>query len=425
MLAISLSILALVSTRQADPHLVAKVPADSRVLAGSVRFSTNGTKCVYVVSKGDEWHPVVGDALGAAYDEVSWPSIDPSGSHTAFRVREGSERKKITYSILYDGKVLATDVYIGPIALDPAKGSVAYWIAHGVVNTASGRLEPQAATLVWGKYKSSKWQFAEAALPPLFTPDGKILVTSAARGNGDWNVVTVDDKGRDDKHASGSIFEAFPRPTGRAVAYTFAHLVGEERWIYQPQQFLVATASLDQRGDKAFIALYGEKYASSGSPVFTDDGLHIAYKVMKSSKMGVAVDDQENAACDFDFVGEIAPKPDGSEVAFTACNGCKIDHRLGREVLNDTLSKGGKWLVVHGKHRYGEYDLARFPAWSKDGKTLAYASKTGGKWYLHVGAKRSEACDEIACLEWADDGKRVAYGCRDGAELWWRTLDAE
>jgi hypothetical protein len=409
-----------------DSHLVAKIPDGCQVVPGSLQFSRDGAHCVCVATKDEKLHPVVDGTLGGAYDEVSWPTIDPSGGHTAFRVLERNPRKKVsTASVLYDGKILASDVWVGPLAIDPAKGAVAFWIAHGYSNTADGHLEPGAAMLLWGKYKSPKFQFVDYLSPPKFAPDGKLLVTTAARSSGDWNVITIDDKGKDDKHGNGSIFEAVLRPTGHAVAYTFANLFGSENWMSREQHFLVTTASLDEHGEKSAIAIFGEKYASSGSPVFTPDGLHLAYKVTNGAKMGAAIDDQKDAPCEFDFVDELSPKPNGSEVALLGCNGCKLDAKFGREVLCGVHASGGTWSVVHGSARFGTYDLARCPTWSPDGKGFAYAAKKAGKWCVFAGAKTSDACDDVACIAWADDGGSLFYGCRDGAEVWWRKLEAQ
>jgi len=408
----------------ADSHLVAKVPDGCRVVEGSIRFSQDGSKCVYIVTQGDKEHPVVGETLGGGYEHVSWPSIDPGGKHTAFLVRERDVKRKVaTHSVLYDGKVLATDGWIGPVALDP-NGVAAFWIARGYTDISDGHVEPGAPCLVWGKYKSPKWQFVETTSPPQFSLTGKVLVTTAARGNGDWNVVSVDEKGKDAKHGNGSIFEASLQPDGHAVAYTFANLSGEKTWMLFPQQFLVMTASLDQHGDsKSVIALFGDDYESAGSPVWSANGLHVGYKAMKSSKMGVAIDDQQDANCAYDFVDEVALKPDGSETGFIARNGCKLDANNGREVLRGTHASGGKWFVVRGAARLGEYESAHSLTWPPRGKTLAYAAKTDGKWHVFVGSKQGEACDEIGDIVWSEDGDQVGYGCLQGAELWWRVLD--
>jgi WD40-like Beta Propeller Repeat len=410
-----------------EPRVVAKVPDGCRVVEGSLRFSRDGSKCVCIVEKGEKTYPLVGGTLGPPFDEITWPTIDPNGAHSAFRGYDKPKTKRTgTYSLVYDGKVVASDIWIGPVSLDPAKGAPAFWIAHGVIDRADGSLEPQAATLQWGKYKSSKWQFAEFRTAPRFTPDGKILVTTAARGNGDWNVLTVDEKGKDDKHASGSIFDAAPRTTGRAVAFTFANLSGQgERWIYEDQHYYVGTASLDERGDKALGNVLGETYESCGSPTFSDDGLHVACKVMKGGSMGVAIDDHPGAACEFDYVDQIVFDRSGSKVGFVACKGCKLNAKHGMEVLTGVTAKGGRWFVVHDGVRSDECKLARLPSFSPDGTSFAYAAKRGEKWFACAGSKTSEPCDEVASIAWSDDGRSISYGCREGAEIQVRTLERE
>ena len=426
MLALALGIASLLPAGN-DPRVVAKVPDGCRVVEGSLRFSRDGSKCVCIVEKGEKTYPLVGGTLGStAFDEITWPSIDPSGAHSAFRGFEKPRTKKTgTYSLVYDGKVVASDVWIGPVALDPAKGAPAFWTAHGYINRSDGWLQPQAATLEWGKYKSSKWQFADSRTAPRFTPDGKILVTTAARGSGDWNVVTVDEKGKDDKHASGSIFDAAPRTTGRAVAFTFANLVGEQMWLSMDQHYFVATASLDEHGEKSLGNVLGEKYESCGSPTYSDDGLHVACKVMKGGMMGVAIDDRPGASCEFDYVDEIVFDRQGSKVGFVACKGCKLDANHGMEVLSGVTAKGGRWFVVHDGVRSDECKRARLPSFSPDGTSFAYAAKRGEKWFACAGSKTSEPCDEVAWIAWSDDGRLIFYGCRVDSEIQVRTLEKD
>lgn len=406
-----------------DSHLVAKIPGGYRVVEGSIRFCRDGSECVYVVTRDDKMHPVVGGKIGSAYEDVSWPSIDATGKHTVFLVRERDAKKIASHSVLYDGKVLATDGWIGPVALDP-HGVPGYWIGRGYTDVADGHVEPGPPCLVWGKYKSSKWQFVDRKSPPQFSLDGRVLVTTAARGNGDWNVVSVDEKGKDAKHGKGSIFEASVQPGGHAAAFTFANLIGENGWMLLPQHFYVQTVSLDVRGDsKSMLESYGDEYDSAGSPVWSEDGLHVGYKVMKASKMGVAIDDQEDAPCAYDFVDEIALRPDGSEIAYVARDGCKLDASNGRQVLRGVQASGGKWFVVRGTARVGEYECARSPTWPRKGKSLAYAAKIDGKWYVFAGTKRGEPCDEVGGITWSEDGVQVGYGCLQDSELWWRVLD--
>ena len=410
-----------------EPRLVARIPEGFEFVAGSLRFSRDGSKCVGIVEKDKKFHTFAEGKVGAAaYDRLSWPNIDASGAHSAFLAFENPRTKKTgTFSVVYDGKVVASDVWIGPVSLDPAKGQAAYWRAQGYINRADGSLEPQAATLHWGKYKSSKWQFAESKTAPRFTPDGKILVTNAARGNGDWNVITVDEKGRDDKHGSGSIFDAAPRPAGRAVAFTFANLVGEALWLRYDQHYLVAIASLDERGSKSLIGQLGGEYDSCGSPVFSEDGLHVACKVLLGGKMGVAIDDQPGARCEYDFVDEIVLDPKGSKAGFVASKGCKLDVDHGMEVLSYVRASGGRWFVVHDGLQSAEYQRARMPKFSPDGTSFAYVAKLDGKWRVYAGSKQSEAADDVGWTEWAEDGGSISYGCLEGSEIWNRTLERD
>jgi Tol biopolymer transport system component len=191
-------------------------------------------------------------------------------------------------------------------------------------------------------------------------------------------------------------------------------------------KFFIERRSLVERDKKDKIGALGLSYDSAGSPVYSPDGSQLAFKVLVGAKMGVAVDMEKDAPCTFEFVDELTFDPHGNEVAFVASSGCKLDQRLGWQVLEDLVeAKGGSWFVVVGSTPSSEFERTQRPTWSPDGSRLAFAARQGGAWRVVVGTQSSETCDEVAHIGWAPDGQAVWYGARRGQELWWSKLAVE
>jgi hypothetical protein len=378
--------------------------------------------CAYVVRKDYKAYPVVVDKLGAEFDQLDAPVIDESGTHVAFRARGTDKKGNEAQSVLYDGKVVATDEWVGPIALSPADGVPAYWIGRGTVFDTDGIFSDGAGQLVWGKRKTKKWVRCDLAQPPVFSQDGTKLFAISSRDD-DWRVVILDAKGKEDRRGDGDIYEVALSSKGEA-AWTVCR-PDPDAPPSSPRFFFV------QRENKQAAEREGEPPSlpqatdSEGGPVFSADGKRLFYKARHLGKFGVGVDGIEKVPCKFDFIEELAPNPRSDEIAFSVCSAGKSTATYGRDVFANAIATGGEWTVVRGTTTSDKYEHVCDLTWSPDGKSLAYAAFFDKGWHVVVGAKASEPCDEIATISWSSDCKSVWYGCRVEKELWWRVLALE
>jgi Tol biopolymer transport system component len=109
------------------------------------------------------------------------------------------------------------------------------------------------------------------------------------------------------------------------------------------------------------------------SPVFSNDGRHVAYILQTGEKRGVVFDGQ--ASAEYDQVA-VTFSPDGKRLAYV-------------------VSKGQKQLVVVDGKESPEYDNVRYLNFSPDSQRLAYAAKTGQQWFAVVDGAAGPGYNEI------------------------------
>ncbi len=114
-------------------------------------------------------------------------------------------------------------------------------------------------------------------------------------------------------------------------------------------------------------------------------------------------------------VGEVAPSPDGSRVAYTVRT--PPDPSEGKEGSRSVI-----WLVDRKggePRRYTAEDVSSYHVrWSPDGRTLAFLSKRKGDDVRQIYAidpaggeprRISQSASSIASFEWSSDGKRIFF----------------
>jgi hypothetical protein len=209
-------------------------------------------------------------------------------------------------------------------------------------------------------------------------------------------------------------------PDGKQVAYAAARGGAAPGAGRGPQVGPPAMKFVVVVGKKVF----GDGEDSAGSPCYAPGGV-LAYKALKGGKMGVVVGDRKGPF-EFDIVGRPAFSADGRRVAYAAATGAQVDAFGALGPYAEAMAQGGRWfLVVDGKRGAGEFDRVDAPAFAPDGKQVACRARRGKKALIVIGEKAGEELDDVGPPAFAPDGKRVAFGARIGRELWWKVVPVE
>jgi Tol biopolymer transport system component/serine/threonine protein kinase len=176
-------------------------------------------------------------------------------------------------------------------------------------------------------------------------------------------------------------------------------------------------------------------------PVWSPDGKFLAYTTDERGNLDVVVQPLAGgetlriAANDADEA-QPAWSPDGSKIAFVSSQdrGGQIHHVLAAGALTAFLGgRGGDLFVAPalGGAAAKLVENGYFPAWSPDGKKIAFSSERAGKWDLWVvssdGGTPNRLTDDSAIdyqASWSPDGKWIAYGSGTAAKFDLRVIPA-
>jgi WD40-like Beta Propeller Repeat len=384
-----------------------------------VVFRDDGGQVAYVGFKGGRSCPVIGATVFEAFDYLSTPFF--GGSHVFFRAGNRTTPTTEKWWIHVDGKKTAEEDWIGAIACNADGSQLAYWTQPGAKIERDGAYSRTNLVLVVGKLRGARWADGESLTPPVFGPDGSRVATAAMKGN-KWFVLVAGGKGEEPRgQGHGAISGVAWRPDGKEIACAAV--------ISDPKGTRPAASGVSPLGMKFVIVsgkeVFGSKADAAGSPVFSPDGKRIAFKVLRGTKLGIAVSNAEKVEPQYDFVGRPVFNPAGTEIAYAANTGGRCDPTTAVLEGDDASVEGGQWFVVRGTGKSEVFEEVRKPVYSPDGARLAYAARIAGKWHVVVDKSRSPPFDAVDRPRFTPDGKRVCFGARLGRELWWKVMAVE
>ena len=212
---------------------------------------------------------------------------------------------------------------------------------------------------------------------PVFSPDGRHVAYAGREGRRFFLVVDKK-RGRDYDALGGAIF--FGPDSARVV---YSPSVGRRRAVVVDDEEL----GLYERVDDYSFA-------------FSPDGKHLAYKAGDSTSWFIVVDGKRGRG--YAGVGHPVFAPDGSKVAYVACDRCGGGPR----------EEAAKFVVVDGRRIGAAYsDIADPIAFSADGRRMAFAARRGSAQLVVVDGKeeRSYAGIMAESLVFSPTGRDLVY----------------
>jgi len=384
-----------------------------------VLWSPDGGRFAYQgVQAGERW-PAIGEKTLGSYDYVSGPTFSENGALVVFRVGQRAGKGRESWTLLLNGESVGKEDWIGEVGVSPDGNRIAFWKQPGARVEKDGAYNQGRQVLVVGTFERDKWSFrdgdkwedASSLRPPLFSRDGGVVATLAAKG-GQWGVLLSGGKKERLEPKGGVPVIAFHalREDGEEVAYTAQEAPGPN----EPARIVA--------GKKR----YGDSYERVDRPVYAPGGAHLAYAFRRGGQWGLALDDEPGQET-WLHVYEPVFTGDGAQMAFVTHTGGSAESKTrylfpgefegGTDTLRTRAVRPGATTEAVATH-----EVIRDPVFSPDGARLAFRAHDAEGWRIVVGDTRSDAYDEVGPPRFSRDGKHVAFGARTKREVWWRVL---
>jgi Tol biopolymer transport system component len=152
------------------------------------------------------------------------------------------------------------------------------------------------------------------------------------------------------------------------------------------------------------IGLY--ERVDDGSFAFSPDGKHLAYKAGDATSWFVVVDGKRGTS--YAGVGRPVFTPDGSKVAYSACDRCGGGSR----------DDPAMFVVVDGRRIGAAYSDIAYPIqFSADGRRMAFVAKRGAAQFVVVDEREEKAYAGVAAesLAFGPSGRDLVYTAANSA----------
>jgi Tol biopolymer transport system component len=208
-----------------------------------------------------------------------------------------------------------------------------------------------------------------------------------------------------------------------------------------------------RNGDKQFVVVGGKKseeFDGVEGLAFTTQGKVIYAARNNPFRHIVVVGDQRTEeAYDYEFMSPTPTfSPSGKAIAYYVTQdnfGSDAYFAVGRKksevastglifspdetTIAYILRQNRKQFIVMGDQKGEGFDAVGMPAFSPDGKTLAYRATNGvdnrAKSFIVLGGQKAEEFDWVSDPVFSRDGRKVAYGAVKGRELWWKVIEVK
>jgi hypothetical protein len=402
----------------------------------SLVWSADGRTVAYAGTRENEWRPVVGAKVGAAYDHVSIPLI--AGGRAFFAVGRTKTSSTEQHWLWIDGKTVGPEDWMGDIGVSPDGKHAAYWTWPGA---RVGNGDPPTSTThfftIASEGKGGKWTTAlntkslveEGLVAPIFNDDGNRAFSCGVGAQG-WVVLQMQANMQDEVSLPAPLIDSFAiSKNGAMLAYVKTNALTESS---KPIPTADEGAELYFRGKRV-----GKNHVGITQPTVDAHGEHVAYAVTLEGRRTVAVDDEKAPEGRYDFIEEMQFDPDGRQLAYVANVGGQPSSRVpgafeGGETfvvvrsVPPTAAKGAHAAPPAPPMEAAPHFLdVRDLAWDAKGERLAYCARDDSGWRIVCGKLRGPPHPQVGPPNFAADGGSIGYGSRDGAELWWRVLASE
>ncbi len=398
-----------------------------------IHWSPDGQQVAYIGVKEGLTYPVIGEQVFDAYHYISPPDFGATGEQVLFRVGNRDTPKTEEWWIMLNGKRLGKEDWIGEVGFSPDGKRFAYWTQPGAKIQGNGAYNQGNQILVvaekkgkgWKEKNGKKWRNAMSLLEPVFSLDGKTVV-SAAEKNGGWKIILAGSKSEKSVgEIEGPIHSFAVGPSGKHWAATVESMQGDMGGMdpMAPPMLMTSMKTLIVTDD----GTTGTAYDSASMPVFSPNGKLIAFKVLKGGRMGIAIGDDDEVEPEYDFIFSPVFGPKSKRIAYVVTEGAPMQDfwkMLPQGEVN--LSGGTSFVIQHGVKgkrkvtRGADWDSVKFVTFSPDGKHLAYAAKSAEGWTIVLDEQPGEFFDAVGKPRFSEDGKQLGFGARLDRELWWK-----